>query len=148
MVTPIWKQQFANGKHPIKGLCRIFFERFVLKFLFLHKSSKWGRKCIFMDHASRNRSPFSKMIFLFLFCQYRQHFISLRVFFALIVLLVILVLSVLSVLLLFLVLLGLLVSTFIAFSNFSAFRTFSACSKFSVFSVLSNSSAFLTSQHF
>ena len=47
-VTPIWKREFANGEHPIRGLYRIFFfEIFFSNFRSHMKDSKWGRKCIF-----------------------------------------------------------------------------------------------------
>ena len=55
--TPIWKREFANGEHPIRELYRIFFEIFFTNFRSRIKDSKWGRKCIFMNCASRNGSP-------------------------------------------------------------------------------------------
>ena len=42
-VTPIWKQKFVNGNYPIKGLYRIFFEKFAFKFLFSHKRFQIGK---------------------------------------------------------------------------------------------------------
>ena len=56
-VTPIWKREFANGEHPIRGLYRIFFEIFFSNFRSHIKDCKWGRKCIFMNCASCNGSP-------------------------------------------------------------------------------------------
>jgi len=56
-VTPIWKLEFANGEHPTRVLYRIFFEIFFSNFHSHIKDSKWGRKCIFMNCASHNRSP-------------------------------------------------------------------------------------------
>ena len=56
--TPIWKRQFANGKHPIGGLYRTFFEFFFFFNFHSHvKDSKQGRKCIFINCTSCNRSP-------------------------------------------------------------------------------------------
>ena len=50
-VTPIWKQDFVDGEHPIRGLYWVVFE----KYFCLHiKDSEWGIKCIFMNCASRN----------------------------------------------------------------------------------------------
>ena len=46
-VTPIWKWSFANGEHPIWGLYRTFFEKFVFKFPFSHKRFQMGQKMYF-----------------------------------------------------------------------------------------------------
>ena len=43
-VTPIWKREFANGLHPIRGLYRTFFEKFLFKFPFSHKRFQMGQK--------------------------------------------------------------------------------------------------------
>ena len=43
-VTPIWKREFANGKHPIGGLYRIFFEVSFFKFPFSHERFQMGQK--------------------------------------------------------------------------------------------------------
>ena len=56
-VTPIWKQEFANGEHPIRGLSRFFLQIFFSYFRSHIKDSKWGKKCINMNCASRNGSP-------------------------------------------------------------------------------------------
>ena len=53
-VNPIWKWEFANGKHPIGGCIEYF-----LKFLFSNfrshgKDSKCGRKYIFMNYTCCN----------------------------------------------------------------------------------------------
>ena len=37
MVTPIWKWEFENKEHPIKGLHMTFFEKCLFKFPFSHK---------------------------------------------------------------------------------------------------------------
>ena len=42
-VTPIWKREFENGKHPIRRLYWIFFEKFAFKFLFSHKRFQMGK---------------------------------------------------------------------------------------------------------
>ena len=36
-VTPIWKWEFENKEHPIRGLYMTFFEKFLFKFPFSHK---------------------------------------------------------------------------------------------------------------
>ena len=42
---------------PHQGVVQDSFEISFFKFLFSHKYSKWGRKCILMSCASLNRSP-------------------------------------------------------------------------------------------
>ena len=42
---------------PLGGLIGFFFEIFFSNFRSHIKDSKWGRKCIFMNCASRNGSP-------------------------------------------------------------------------------------------
>ena len=56
-VTPIWKWDFENKEHPIRGLCMTFFEKFLFKFLFSHKRFKMGQKCIFINCTSCKGSP-------------------------------------------------------------------------------------------
>ena len=56
-VTPIWKQEFVNGEHPIRILYRIFLKNLFSNFRFHTKDSKWSRKCIFINCTSCNRSP-------------------------------------------------------------------------------------------
>ena len=46
-VIPIWKRFFANGELPIRGLYRVFFEKFVFKFPFSHKRFQMGQKMYF-----------------------------------------------------------------------------------------------------
>ena len=48
-VTPIWKREFANGKHPIGGLYRIFFEISFFKFPFSYKRFQMGQKIYFYE---------------------------------------------------------------------------------------------------
>ena len=43
-VTPIWKWEFENKEHPIRGLYMTFFEKFLFKFLFSHKRFQMGQK--------------------------------------------------------------------------------------------------------
>ena len=57
MVAPIWKREFVNGEHPIRGLYRIFLKNLFSNFCLHIKDSKWGKKSIFMNCASRNGSP-------------------------------------------------------------------------------------------
>ena len=56
-VTPLWKKQFENGQHPIRGLYRVSFKIFFSNFRSHIKDSKWDRKYIFMNYASCNGSP-------------------------------------------------------------------------------------------
>ena len=56
-VTPIWKWEFENKEHPIRGLYKTFFEFFFSNFHSHIKDSKWGRKCIFINWRSCNGSP-------------------------------------------------------------------------------------------
>ena len=46
-VTPIWKWEFENKEHPIRGLYMTFFEKFLFKFLFSHKRFQMGQKMYF-----------------------------------------------------------------------------------------------------
>ena len=46
-VTPIWIWKFENKEHPIRGLYRSFFEKFLLKFPFSHKIFQMGQKIYF-----------------------------------------------------------------------------------------------------
>ena len=46
-VTPIWKWEFENKKHPIRGLYMIFFEKFLFKFPFSNKRFQMGQKIRF-----------------------------------------------------------------------------------------------------
>ena len=55
-VTPIWKWEFENKEHPIRGLHMTFFEKFLLKFPFSHKRFQMGQKCIFINCTSCNGS--------------------------------------------------------------------------------------------
>ena len=47
MVTSIWKWEFENKEHPIRGLYMIFFEKFLFKFPFSHKRFQMGQKMYF-----------------------------------------------------------------------------------------------------
>merc|ERR1711978_117533 len=46
-VTPIWKWLFENKEHPIRGLYRTFFGKFLFKFPFSHKRFQMGQKIYF-----------------------------------------------------------------------------------------------------
>ena len=46
-VTPIWKWEFENKDHPIRGLYMTFFEKFLFKFPFSHKRFQMGQKMYF-----------------------------------------------------------------------------------------------------
>ena len=46
-VTPIWKWEFENKEHPIRGLYMTFFEKFLFKFPFSHKRFQMGQKMYF-----------------------------------------------------------------------------------------------------
>ena len=46
-VTPIWKWEFANGKHPIEGLYRTFSKKILFKLPFSHKRFQMGQKMYF-----------------------------------------------------------------------------------------------------
>ena len=48
-VTPIWKLEFANGEHSIRGFYRIFFEKFIFKFSFAHKRFQMGQEMYFYE---------------------------------------------------------------------------------------------------
>ena len=56
-VTPIWKWEFENGEHPIKGLNKIFFEKLAFKFPFWHKRFQMGQKMYFINCTSCHGSP-------------------------------------------------------------------------------------------
>ena len=47
MITPIWKWQFENKEHLIRGLYMTFFEKFLFKFPFSHKWFQMGQKMYF-----------------------------------------------------------------------------------------------------
>ena len=47
-VTPIWKWEFENKEHPIRGLYRTFFEKILFKFPFSYKRFHMGQKIIFL----------------------------------------------------------------------------------------------------
>ena len=46
-VSPIWKWEFENKEHPIRGLYMTFFEKFLFKFPFSHKRFQMGQKMYF-----------------------------------------------------------------------------------------------------
>ena len=46
-VTHIWKWEFENKKHPIRGLYMIFFEKFLFKYPFSHQRFQMGQKMYF-----------------------------------------------------------------------------------------------------
>ena len=46
-VTPIWKWEFENEEHPIRGLYITFFEKFLFKIPFSHKRFQMGQKMYF-----------------------------------------------------------------------------------------------------
>ena len=54
-VTPIWKWQFANEKHPIGRLYWTFIEKFLFKFQFLHKRFQMGQKMYFFQFYKLQR---------------------------------------------------------------------------------------------
>ena len=81
-VTPIWKQEFANGEHPIRGLYRIFIWFFFSNIHYHIKESKWGRKCISMNCANRNGSPQQIPLPQLPFANGKKHHYRCRAFWA------------------------------------------------------------------
>ena len=45
--TPIWKWEFENKEHPIRGFYMTFFEKFLFKFLFSYKRLQMGQNMYF-----------------------------------------------------------------------------------------------------
>ena len=43
-ITPVWKWEFENKEHPIRGLYMTFFEKFLFKFPFSRKRFQMGQK--------------------------------------------------------------------------------------------------------